>query len=148
MTERACRPLATRIAEPAERTVNLLKQVIRNDPDQSVRLKAVEALSEVKDDRASIELRSIIAASTDPSIQVKATEALGEGAQSEEDVRDLVTLARTHPNSDVRRQAIEALGVGIGSAVFDGAFSPTKGSLRNQILDILEACDRAPAMAD
>lgn len=35
----------------------------------------------------------------------------------------------------------------IGSAVFDGTFSPTKGSLRGQILDILEACDSAPAMA-
>lgn len=35
----------------------------------------------------------------------------------------------------------------IGSAVFDGTFSPTKGSLRGQILDILEACDRAPALA-
>ncbi len=35
----------------------------------------------------------------------------------------------------------------IGSAVFDGTFSPTKGSLRGQILDILEACERAPAMA-
>jgi hypothetical protein len=35
----------------------------------------------------------------------------------------------------------------VGSAVFDGTFSPTKGSLRSQILDILEACDRAPAMA-
>ncbi len=35
----------------------------------------------------------------------------------------------------------------IGSAVFDGSFSPAKGSLRGQILDILEACDKAPKMA-
>jgi hypothetical protein len=35
----------------------------------------------------------------------------------------------------------------IGSAVFDGSFSPGKGSLRSQILDILEACDTAPRMA-
>ena len=35
----------------------------------------------------------------------------------------------------------------IGSAVFDGTFSPTKGSLRGQILDILDACGGAPAMA-
>lgn len=35
----------------------------------------------------------------------------------------------------------------IGSAVFDGSFSPAKGSLRGQILDILEACDSAPGMA-
>ena len=35
----------------------------------------------------------------------------------------------------------------IGSAVFDGTFSPTKGSLRGQILDVLDACRSAPAMA-
>lgn len=35
----------------------------------------------------------------------------------------------------------------IGSAVFDGSFSPAKGSLRGQILDILEACDKAPKVA-
>jgi hypothetical protein len=51
------------------------------------------------------------------------------------------------------RQQIHALaeyGVDaftIGSAVFDGSFSPAKGSLRGQILDILEACARAPKMA-
>jgi len=35
----------------------------------------------------------------------------------------------------------------IGSAVFDGTFAPSKGSLRGQILDVLEACNTAPAMA-
>jgi hypothetical protein len=51
------------------------------------------------------------------------------------------------------RQQIHALaeyGVDaftIGSAVFDGSFSPGKGSLRGQVLDILEACDTAPRMA-
>jgi hypothetical protein len=51
------------------------------------------------------------------------------------------------------RQQIRALaesGVDaftIGSAVFDGSFSPAKGSLRGQVLDILEACDQAPKMA-
>ena len=35
----------------------------------------------------------------------------------------------------------------IGSAVFDGTFSPSKGSLRGQILDILDACNAAPATA-
>jgi hypothetical protein len=51
------------------------------------------------------------------------------------------------------RQQIHALsesGVDaftVGSAVFDGSFSPAKGSLRSQILDILEACDKAPKVA-
>lgn len=35
----------------------------------------------------------------------------------------------------------------VGSAVFDGTFAPTKGSLRGQILDILDACHSAPEMA-
>ena len=35
----------------------------------------------------------------------------------------------------------------IGSAVFDGSFSPAKGAFRGQILDILDACDKAPRMA-
>lgn len=35
----------------------------------------------------------------------------------------------------------------VGSAVFDGAFTPRNGSLRSQILDVLEACATAPAVA-
>jgi len=35
----------------------------------------------------------------------------------------------------------------IGSAVFDGTFAPTKGSLRGQIRDVLDACRSAPATA-
>lgn len=35
----------------------------------------------------------------------------------------------------------------IGSSVFDGSFSPAKGSLRGQIVDILEACEAARARA-
>lgn len=35
----------------------------------------------------------------------------------------------------------------IGSAALDGSFSPAKGSFRSQILDILEACDKASRLA-
>ncbi len=35
----------------------------------------------------------------------------------------------------------------IGSAIFDGSFSPTKGAFREQVLDIFEACNKAPRMA-
>lgn len=51
------------------------------------------------------------------------------------------------------RQQIHALAKSgadaftMGSAVLDGSFSPAKGSLRGQILDILEACDTAPRIA-
>lgn len=36
----------------------------------------------------------------------------------------------------------------VGSAVFDGAFSPTCGSLRSQVLAVLDACRTAPATAE
>jgi hypothetical protein len=80
---------------------------------------------------------------------------------TEADPLDLVRAARRGVNGGMLivagsvhcAQQIHALAAAgadaftIGSAVFDGTFSPTKGSLRGQILDILEACDRAPAMA-
>jgi hypothetical protein len=53
-------------------------------------------------------------------------------------------------NSARQIHALAAAGVDaftVGSAVFDGSFSPTKGSFRAQIEDILEACDKAPRMA-
>ena len=53
-------------------------------------------------------------------------------------------------NSTQRIHALAAAGADaftIGSAVFDGAFSPSKGSFQAQILGILEACATAPKMA-
>ena len=49
---------------------------------------------------------------------------------------------------DLARAGVDAFTV--GSAVFDGSFSPAKGAMRGQILDILEACDQdraSPARA-
>ena len=80
---------------------------------------------------------------------------------TEADPLDLVRAARNalpgkmlivagSVNSTQRIHALAEAGVDaftIGSAVFDGAFSPSKGSFRGQILDILEACDKAPKMA-
>ena len=53
-------------------------------------------------------------------------------------------------NSRQRIHALAESGVDaftIGSAVFDGSFSPAKGALRGQILDILDACAKAPGTA-
>ncbi|MSP50458.1 MAG: hypothetical protein EXQ95_14185 [Alphaproteobacteria bacterium] len=50
-------------------------------------------------------------------------------------------------NSRERIHALAAAGADaftIGSAAFDGSFSPSKGALRSQIRDILEACETAP----
>jgi thiamine monophosphate synthase len=53
-------------------------------------------------------------------------------------------------NSPRQIHALAAAGVDaftIGSAIFDGSFSPTKGAFRGQVLDVFEACERAPRMA-
>jgi hypothetical protein len=46
---------------------------------------------------------------------------------------------------DLARAGVDAFT--IGSAVFDGSFSPSKGALRGQLLDILEACDHGRSRA-
>jgi len=80
---------------------------------------------------------------------------------TEADPLDLVRAARRGVNggrlivagsvSSARQiHALAAAGADaftVGSAVFDCTFSPARNSLRGQILDILEACDRAPATA-
>jgi len=77
---------------------------------------------------------------------------------TEADPLDLVRAARGAMNgghliiagSVKSRDQIHALAAAgadaftIGSAAFDGSFSPSKGSLRSQIGDILEACGTAP----
>jgi hypothetical protein len=62
--------------------------------------------------------------------------------------RMLIVAGSVHSAAQI--DALAAAGADaftIGSAVFDGSFSPTKGTFRGQIIDILEACDRAPRMA-
>lgn len=69
-----------------------------------------------------------------------ARNALGDGK--------LIVAGSVHSRAQIH--ALAEAGVDaftIGSAVFDGSFSPAKGSLRGQVLDILDACAKAPKMA-
>lgn len=53
-------------------------------------------------------------------------------------------------NSRSRIHALAEAGADaftIGSAAFDGSFSPAKGALRSQLQDILDACASAPKLA-
>ena len=59
--------------------------------------------------------------------------------------RKLIVAGGVHSKQqiyDLAHAGVEAFTV--GSAIFAGAFSPTKGSLRSQILDILAACSNVP----
>jgi pentose-5-phosphate-3-epimerase len=68
-----------------------------------------------------------------------AREALPEGL--------LIVAGSVHSTRQIHELAAAgADAFTIGSAVFDGSFSPTKVAFRDQILDVLEACDSAPRM--
>ena len=128
--------------QPANRSLDLLAQIIRSDPDEAVRIKAVETLSDVRDDRASAVLRDLVTRSADPYVQIKATEALGDAAQSDDDVRALVSVAKTHPRFDVRRKAIETLGdvhrvQSAGNALVEIVRSDADPELRRNAIDAL-----------
>jgi beta-lactamase regulating signal transducer with metallopeptidase domain/HEAT repeat protein len=128
--------------QPANRSLDLLAQIIRSDPDQGVRLKAVETLSDVRDDRASAVLRDLVTRSNDPYVQIKATEALGDAAKSDDDVRALVSVAKTHPSFDVRKKAIETLGdvqrvPSAGNALVEIVRSNADPELRRNAIDAL-----------
>ena len=59
--------------------------------------------------------------------------------------RKLIVAGGVHSKQqiyDLAHAGVEAFTV--GSAIFAGAFSPTKGSLRGQILDILDTCSNVP----
>jgi len=88
-----------------------------------------------------IDLLAYRATEADPLALVRAARrGIGDGK--------LIVAGSVHCAQQIH--ALAAAGADaftIGSAVFDGTFSPTKGALRGQILDILDACRSAPAMA-
>lgn len=88
-----------------------------------------------------VDLLAFRATEADPLALVRAARCgLGGGR--------LIVAGSVHSAQQIH--ALAAAGADaftIGSAVFDGTFSPTKGSLRGQVLDILEACDTAPPRA-
>ena len=60
----------------------------------------------------------------------------------------LIVAGSVHTTAQIH--ALASAGVDaftIGSAVFDGSFSPERGALSGQIRAILDACDSAPRMA-
>lgn len=88
-----------------------------------------------------IDLLAYRAIEADPLALVRAARrGVGEGR--------LIVAGSVHSAQQIRALAdAGADAFTIGSAVFDGTFAPTKGSLRGQILDILEACQQASTTA-
>jgi len=88
-----------------------------------------------------VDLLAYRATEADPLELVRAArDALGGG----------LLIVAGSVNSPRQIHALAAAGVDaftIGSAIFDGSFSPTKGAFRGQVLDVFDACEKAPRMA-
>ena len=89
---------------------------------------------------AGVDLLAFRATEADPMDLVRAARgALGDGA-----LGDGGLIVAGSIDSPERIRALAEAGVDgftIGSAVFDGSFSPTKGSIVSQLKDILAACE-------
>ncbi|HZL84306.1 MAG TPA: HEAT repeat domain-containing protein [Candidatus Krumholzibacteria bacterium] len=95
-------------AEPSARAT--LRDLARTHPDTNVRREAVETLGHVlPPEEARRELQDIALNNTSVDACREAVETLAQlpGGVGVKEVRE---LARTHSNSDVRREAIEELG--------------------------------------
>lgn len=88
---------------------------------------------------AGVDLLAFRATEADPLDLVRAARAGLDG-------RELIVAGSV--DSPERIASLAAAGADaftIGSAIFDGSFSPTKGSFLSQIRDVLDACNRAPS---
>lgn len=90
---------------------------------------------------AGVDLLAFRATDADPLDLVRAARSSLAG-------RELIVAGSV--DSAARIHALAEAGADaftIGSAIFDGSFSPMKGSLLSQIHDVLEACANAPRAA-
>ena len=92
------------------RVEDKLFEVARSNEANDVRRQAIRLLGE-RVSKRSFEFLSQTAQSTDANaeVQVQAVRAISE-RRSEESVPLLIKIARTHPNQQVRKQAIRSLG--------------------------------------
>jgi HEAT repeat protein len=128
-------------SEPTDRAVDLLGQIIRNDPAQSVRVEAVEALGEVKTRSALDAVRAVAQTSGPEHLRRQAMETYSENADSETAVAFLKSIIASDPSGSIRLNALEILSelnhdVGI-PAVRELARSSTDPRVRRQALEIL-----------
>ena len=92
------------------RVEDKLFEVARSNDATEVRRQAIRLLGE-RAGKRSFDFLSATAQSTDANVevQVQAVRAIGE-RRAEESVPLLIKIAKTHPNQQVRKQAIRSLG--------------------------------------
>lgn len=102
---------------------------------------AVDCVAACEAGCGGVDLLAYRATDADPLDLVRAARSAWPGAR-------LVVAGSVTTRAQIN--ALAAAGANaftVGSAVFDGGFSPSKGSLRDQILDILDASRQASRIA-
>lgn len=95
-------------ADNAGDLVSFLMGIARQDRDESVRKKALEALGGIEDPRAVAALATIAESGNDIGVQRSAVEALGEAHPHEPAQEALKRIAWRHPEAAVQQAAVEA----------------------------------------
>ena len=95
--------------EPTSRAFDLLREIVRMDPDESVQSEAVETIAEVHDARSVSILAEIANRNPSQRIQEEAVESLGETVAPEAAFPIVREIARKHPVPRVRKKALEVM---------------------------------------
>jgi HEAT repeat protein/beta-lactamase regulating signal transducer with metallopeptidase domain len=93
--------------EPAD-AVTLLEDVATSDPSSDVRREAVETLGERAPTAETVRFLTALAIDAQEDVARSALETLGE--IGELGLPAVIEIARTHPNADLRRRAVETIG--------------------------------------
>ena len=111
------------------RGVPLLTELARAHPDIEVRREAIDTLGDVMPPESLVPLlKELAAADADARVQEEVIQTLA-GVEHPEGLATLRQLARSHANTDVRREAVEALG--------ERASAHADGRERGEIFDLL-----------
>lgn len=96
---------------PADFAIPALIEIARNHPNEEVRAEAVETLGDSQgDDRRSLEALIAIARNErNQRVSDEAIETLGE-VGTPEAMEVVAEVAAKHPDNEIRRQAVEAIG--------------------------------------
>jgi len=125
----------------SERARDILLQIIRSDPDESVKRKAIDALGEVRDKAGLDALKSIAVGNQSDRIRREAMEMYANNADSRDAVAFLKSLIEKDPSQSVKINALELLtevDSEIGrQAVRDVARSSSDPRIRSRALEIL-----------
>ena len=108
-----------------QRAIGALIELARTHPDVEVRRKAVETLGDAMPQQLALPTLKEFLGDRDPRVQEEAIDTIA-GIDNTSVAETLMELARTHPNTRIRREAVEALadrasGQGAGKGSGDQA---------------------------